>query len=110
MLIVSIENIACGECGTMVSFNLDSPIEEFGTVDHKSARAHIIIKEKGSGGLLSSANTSNNYSEKKRCPNCNSMISVITEKDFTEAKDNLSIGDDKAIITLRYGDHLRYPR
>jgi hypothetical protein len=94
----------------MVSFNLDSPLEEFGTVDHKSESAHLIVKEKGSGGLLSSANTSHNYSEKKRCPNCNSMISVITEEDFMEAKESLGIGDDKAIIELRYGDTLRYPR
>jgi ribosomal protein S27AE len=103
--IVPVENIACGECGTTVSFNLDSDVEEFGTGDNG-----LIVKEKGSGGVIASPNYTNTGVEKKRCPNCDGVwVSVLTEGGFTEAKDELDIDDGEAVIKIKFGETIRSP-
>ncbi|MBB6647158.1 hypothetical protein [Halobellus ruber] len=98
-----IENIACGECGTTISFNLDSDVEEFGTGDNG-----IVVKEKGSGGIISSSNYTNTGVERKRCPNCDDQwVSVLTADGFAEAKEELGIDDSEAIIKIEFGTTIR---
>jgi len=100
-----VENIACGNCGTTISFNLDSGVEEFATSDHK-----MCVKEEGSkGGLLSTPNYTHTGTESKDCPNCEQTVSVLTVDGFQRAMDEIEIEEDEAVIKIWDGKTIRRP-
>lgn len=89
---MALKNVACGECGSQVSFTVDSEVKQVET------NAIISVVEKGSGGIIAKPN-SERPNERGECGNCGADIFVLTEGAYESALESLDISEEEARIS-----------
>jgi len=89
---MALKNVSCTNCGTQLSFTVDSEI-----IETETDSDMMVVKEEGTGGMLSPGNYTRTGVEWEKCPDCDMYVSILTDSGYQDALDDLGISDDEAI-------------
>ncbi|MDB9235729.1 hypothetical protein [Halorubrum ezzemoulense] len=89
---MALKNVACGECGSQISFTLNSEIKRIETDEM------ISIVEMDSGGIIAKPN-SEERNEREECGNCGADIFVLTKDAYESALESLEVTEEEVLVT-----------